>query len=153
MIRAADVTSLLMKRGSSSKCYLIKPDLSPEDRLSESILLKKRWDIMNSGIPKVDIKLGRSTLYVKKSLHGRVVNGSYIPQHSESLPTNSKPTAITMSSHQSNDAAPCDDSTSTSHIDATISTPLSSSTVPSYSSVAAKVSRTSICPPTTNTSN
>ena len=79
MIRAADVTNLLMKRGSSSKCYLIKPDLSPEDRLSESILLKKRWDVMNSGIPKVDIMLGRSSLYVKKTLHGRVVNGSYIP--------------------------------------------------------------------------
>ena len=42
VIRAADVTSLLMKRGSSSKCYRITPDLYPEDRLFESILLKKR---------------------------------------------------------------------------------------------------------------
>ena len=42
MIRAADVISLLMKRGSSNKNYLIKPHLSPEDRLSESILLKKK---------------------------------------------------------------------------------------------------------------
>ena len=30
------------------------------------------------------LKLGCYSLYVKKSLHGRVVNGSYIPQHSES---------------------------------------------------------------------
>ena len=130
-----------MKRGSSSKCYLIKPDLFPEDRLSESNLLKKRWDIINSGIPKVDIKLGRPSLYFKKSLHGRVVNGSYIPQHSESLPTNSKPTAIYIArtSHQSNDGVPGDDSTSTSHIAGKSSTQLFSSTVSTYSSVPAKV--------------
>ena len=127
MIRAADVTSLLMKRGSCSKSYLIKPDLSPEDHLSESIQLKKRWEIINSRIPKADIKLGRSSLYIKKSLHGRVVNGSYISQHTKSMPTNSKPTAQAITSPRSNDATHCGDLSHTSHIDATISAPLDSS--------------------------
>ena len=75
---------------------------------------------MNSGIPKIDIKLGRSSLYIKKSLHGRVVNGSYIPQHSESMSTYSIPSTIAMTS-QSNDAASCNGSESTSHVGSTTS--------------------------------
>ena len=127
IICAADVTSLLMKRGSSSKNYAIKPDLSPEDRLSESILLKKRWEIMNSRIPKADIKLGHSSLYIEKSLHGRVVSGSYIPQHPKSMPTNSKPTATTITSPRLENASLHDNLSRTSHIDPTIWAPLDSS--------------------------
>ena len=36
---------------------------------------------MCPGIPKSDIKIGHSSLHVNKSLHGRVVSGSYIPHH------------------------------------------------------------------------
>ena len=35
---------------------------------------------MTSDIPNKDIRLGSSSLYVKTSLHGKVVNGSYILQ-------------------------------------------------------------------------
>ena len=65
LIRVADVTSVLAKRGSGSGQYRIKPDLSRDDRLIESVLLKKRWDLITSGIPKKDIKLGRTSLLSK----------------------------------------------------------------------------------------
>ncbi len=84
LIRVADVTSALTKRGSGSGQHRIKPDLSREDRLIESVLLKKRWELITSGIPRKDIKLGHSSLFVKRSLHGRVVNGSYILQSATS---------------------------------------------------------------------
>ena len=84
MVRSVDVITLLAKRGVGNGQVRIKPDLSLEDRLTETILLKKRWDLMSSGVLKKDIRLGRSNLYVKNSLHGRVVNGSYIPQHTTS---------------------------------------------------------------------
>ena len=90
----ADVTSVLAKHGSGNSQHCIKPDLTREDRLIESVLLRKRWDLMTSDIPKKDIKLGRSSLFVKRSLHGRVVNGSYTLQSSTS--TTRSPCAESM---------------------------------------------------------
>ena len=90
--------------------YWVKPDLSREDRLIESVLLKKRWDLITSGIPKKDIKLGYSGLFVKRSLNGRVVNGSYIFQSTtfttrspcaESMPVNSTSLIATSASSNS----------------------------------------------------
>ena len=40
---------------------------------------------MSSGTPKGDIRFGQSSLYVKKTLHGKVVNGSYIPHTIEQI--------------------------------------------------------------------
>ena len=99
MVRSVDVITLLAKRGVGNGQDLIKPDLSLEDRLTESILLKERWDLMSSGIPKKDIRLGRSNLYVKNSLHGRVVNGSYVLQHTSSAAKPAK-TECTLSADQ-----------------------------------------------------
>ena len=42
-IRAADVSSILSKKGSLSHPLVVKPDLSPEERRRDSVLLKERW--------------------------------------------------------------------------------------------------------------
>ena len=50
--RVADATSILSKRRSShSTPVVIKPDMSPTERRSESILLKERWSLVQSGVP------------------------------------------------------------------------------------------------------
>lgn len=100
MVRSVDVITLLAKRGVGNGKFRIKPDLSLEDRLTESILLKKRWDLMSSGIPKKDIRLGRSNLYVKNSLHGRVMNGSYVLQHTTSAAEPSKTECTLLADQQ-----------------------------------------------------
>ena len=80
LIRVANVTSVLAKRGSGSGQYRIKPDHCREDWKIEFVLLKKKWDLITSGIPKKNIKFARSSLFVKRSLHDKVANGLYIPQ-------------------------------------------------------------------------
>ena len=53
-IRVADVARVLSKRGSLP--VIIKPDMSPHERKIESLLLKERWSLMQSGVPRESIK-------------------------------------------------------------------------------------------------
>ena len=46
LIRVADVSSVLSKRGSLSHPVFIKPDLTKEERLRDSVLLKERWKLI-----------------------------------------------------------------------------------------------------------
>ena len=45
-IRSVDVTNILANRWSLFPPYSLKPDLSPTERLKESILLKERWKLI-----------------------------------------------------------------------------------------------------------
>ena len=67
-IRATDVVSVLSKKGSLSRPLFIKPDLSPQERQRDSILLKERWSLVQTGIPRHDIKIRGPCLYVKGKL-------------------------------------------------------------------------------------
>lgn len=69
-IRAADVSSILSKRGSLHHPVFIKPDLTPEQRRRDSVLLNERWNLINSGIPRADIKIRDSRLFVQGKLYG-----------------------------------------------------------------------------------
>ena len=83
-IRAADASSILSKKGSLSRPLVIKPDLSPEERLRDSVLLKERWSLIQSGTPRGDIKIRDSRLYVKKRLYGHFDKSKF--QYSSSPP-------------------------------------------------------------------
>ena len=69
-IRAADASSVFSKKGSLSHPLVIKPDLFPEERHRDSVLLKERWRRIQSGIPHNEIKIRDSRLYAKKKLLG-----------------------------------------------------------------------------------
>ena len=72
-IRAADATRILSKRGSSrGSPIVIKPDMSPNERKCESLLLKERWSLMQSGVPRDVIKIRGSRLLVRNMLYGQV---------------------------------------------------------------------------------
>ena len=67
-IRATDVVSVLSKKGSLSYPLFIKPDLSPQEKQRDSILLKERWSLVQTGILRHDIKTRGPRLYVKGKL-------------------------------------------------------------------------------------
>ena len=78
-IRTLDVSSILSKRSVLSPPINIKPDMFPEERLRDSILLKERWSlIIQSGISRSDIKIRKSHLYVKNKPYGQYQNSVFV---------------------------------------------------------------------------
>ena len=57
LIRIADFHSILSNRGSLSSPIYIKPDMTKEERHRESVLLKERWNLIQSGVPKNVIRI------------------------------------------------------------------------------------------------
>jgi len=104
-VRAADASSVLSKKGSLSRPLVIKPDLSPEERLRDSVLLKERWNLIQSGIPRGDIKICDSRLYVRKKLYGHFDKSKF--QYSSS-PSQPLPTSTNHSHWQSDVPTPTD---------------------------------------------
>ena len=74
--RVADVNLVLSKRSSFPSVGLrVKPDLSPEERHIESLLLKERRLLIDKGTDRGLMKLHRNCLYVSGRIHCRVKNG------------------------------------------------------------------------------
>ena len=51
---------------------VIKPDMSPNERKCESILLTERWTLIQSGVPCEFIKIRGSRLLFRNKLYGQV---------------------------------------------------------------------------------
>ena len=76
--RAIDVITVLSNRSSvEDKSIIIKPDMTPDEKQVESLLLKERWSLMESGTNKSDIKIKSGSLFVKGKKHGYVRNSVY----------------------------------------------------------------------------
>ena len=78
MNRSIDVISLLSARKNLPDCLAIKPDLTPEERQLDSILLKERWGLIQSGQNKKDIKIQGTKLYLKGNLYGNVIDFNFV---------------------------------------------------------------------------
>ena len=76
-VRVADVTNILSKRKNLSHPYSIKPDMSPDQRLQESILLKERWSLIQSGANRSHIRIRGNSIFIHGKLHGRVQNHKF----------------------------------------------------------------------------
>ena len=63
--RVVDASNLLYNKDRTPVGITIKPDLSCEDRQSESLLLSERWALIQSGVDRKDIKIRSSSIYVK----------------------------------------------------------------------------------------
>ena len=90
-IRITDVSKILSKRGLLSRPYLVKPDMSPEQRLAESALLKERWRLLQSGIARANIKIRNTRLYVNKKLYGQFINSKF--EYETPVPSSQSDTA------------------------------------------------------------
>ena len=77
LTRAIDVISLLSNRSSLPKNISIKPDMSQAERTIESLLMKERWRLIQTGIDRKSIKIQAANIYVNNKLHGKVCISSF----------------------------------------------------------------------------
>ena len=83
MSRTCEVSSILPQRNKfKGSEFSDKADLSKEERNGDQLLMKRRWDLMQSGIRKEAIKIRGNSMYVNNSRFGSVVNGVFIEQNS-----------------------------------------------------------------------
>ena len=73
-VRVADVASILAKKKNLSHPYSIKPDMSPDQRLQESVLMRERWSLIQTGTSRNHIRIRGNSIYVSSKLHGRVLD-------------------------------------------------------------------------------
>ena len=73
--RAVDVISVLSNLGANQdKSVSIKPDMTPDEKQKEALLLKERWSLLQSGVNKADVKIRSGSIYVKGKKHGYASN-------------------------------------------------------------------------------
>ena len=136
-IRISDVTSILYKKGDFSHPFSIKPDLTPEERHRDSLLLKERWHLIQSGKDRSENKSRGNWLYVNKKLFCSFVDTnlqytSVVPSphcHSQSVTpsdsTNSLPVTNDTSSTMPSNSTPSVGLPELSSIDSLTSTNVS----------------------------
>ena len=73
------------QRLSSSPEISIRPDLSPTQMVTLSLLVKKRRELLSSGRNSSDIKIKGNKIYVQGNLFGEAVNGSFVGSSNVSL--------------------------------------------------------------------
>lgn len=80
LYRSVDVNAVLSgRRKLSTKPHItIKPDLSPEERKVEQLLLKERRTLIQSGAERNTIKIRGSSLYVKNQKYGEVRDDKFV---------------------------------------------------------------------------
>ena len=74
-----DATTILVNRTSLSSPIFIKPDMSPAEQKTESILLKERWLLIEGGFDCKSVKISsvNHSIYVNNQVFGRVVNSQF----------------------------------------------------------------------------
>ena len=77
-IRMADVTSILSKKRDLSHPYSIKPDMPHDQRLRNSIIMKERWSLIQSGVHRNRIKIKNDHLFVNNRLYGHISNNKFV---------------------------------------------------------------------------
>ena len=103
---AMDVATILSNRSFiDGNSIIIKPDMTPQNQHKEALLLKERWALIKSAVDKVDIKIKSSSLYVKGTNHGYVLNSVFNP-------TSGSPSILTMDTNSTNQNIPPDSNTS-----------------------------------------
>ena len=76
--RSVDAINILSKQSLYPSGTTIKPDLPPEKRDIDKILLSERWNLIQSGVQRTQIKIRGSSLFVSGKLYGRVTNMQFI---------------------------------------------------------------------------
>ena len=100
LLRSIDVTAILANRWSLSSPLFIKPDMSPEERTTESTLLRERWSLIQAGNDRKKIKISNNRIYLNNQLFGEVVDLRF--QRSN----NQKPHPTTRDNNTPTDAQP-----------------------------------------------
>jgi len=96
-LRSTEASLALSKIASFQAPVRIKPDLTPEERQAEKVLLKERWSLMQLGFDKRRIKLRNKCIFIDNKLYGQYLNSELCrSDYNPPLPT--KPSTIQSSS-------------------------------------------------------
>ena len=93
-LRTLDASTVLFNRSKTKKPILIKPDMTPEERKIESILLHERWNLIQQGIDRKAIKLRNGQILINNRLHGIVTDFKFVNSSSGSSTTSSTSASI-----------------------------------------------------------
>ena len=77
-VRIEDVSKVLANRSAATPPIVVKPDMARDERLRESTLLKERWRLISSGVPKRAIKISRSKMYVHNVEYGTYSQSGFV---------------------------------------------------------------------------
>ena len=80
--------------------YRIKPELSLKERKVDTILLKHRWSLIQSGVDRKDIKLSANRFYVKHALYGAVKDSKFMAKKTNRSSAQKKTTFLMSQSLQ-----------------------------------------------------
>ena len=109
-LRSADVTSILFEKSYLASPFSIKTDMTVEEKKIEGLLLKERWELLQKGIDRNQIKIRQNNLYVNDKLHARVLDAklhtlSSTKHHSTTTTTTD---TLRSASHDHSDAQQMD---------------------------------------------
>ena len=90
-----DVNTILANKSSLPSPLIIKPDMSPQERAIESVLLKERWSLIKAGHNRKQIKLSNNRIFVNNQLHGEVINAVFKYSSSTASNSSAQPMDIT----------------------------------------------------------
>jgi len=72
-----DVSAILANRWSLSCPFLLKPDMSPDECTTESILLGEQWSLIQAGYDHKRIKISNNHIYLNNQLFGDIVDSYF----------------------------------------------------------------------------
>lgn len=87
-IRSGDANAVLSRRGSLTQSISVRPDLSPEARKSESVLMKERWSLIEKGVERSRIKIRNSTLMLDRAVYGKLDSSQTFHLVGDAFPAN-----------------------------------------------------------------
>ena len=73
-LRSADVTSILFEKSNLASPFSIKTDMTVEEKKIEGLLLKERWELLQKGMDRNQIKIHQNNLYINDKLHARILD-------------------------------------------------------------------------------
>ena len=76
-VRVADISRIFANRRKLPTAISVKPDMSSAERKKHSILMQERWDLIQSGVLRKDIKIRGDSLYVSNKKYGCVLNSKF----------------------------------------------------------------------------
>ena len=103
-LRTLDASAVLSDRSKLSPPILAKPDMTPEERNTESLLLKARWNLIQQGFPRKTIKIRNAHIYLNNQPYGVVTNSKF-NQLNQPVPPQGTSNTVHSESAQSMDTA------------------------------------------------
>ena len=77
-VRIEEVSKVLSNRWAVKSPIAVKPDMTRDERVRESTLLKHRWTLIKSGVPKQAIKISRAKIFVNNVEYGSFSQSGFV---------------------------------------------------------------------------